>query len=249
MPLQIVNANPKFPKGTYIEPSTRGYIHIAADVEAPPPGKFGPVLRKSKEKKELLARLKELGRALEQVDRVERVTVFQAAMFMPYTSYVKAHPELRRPTFDVVVLVETTTPGDIPGVQENEQYKTLVGTLEAKAKSIHLVAAHNIRRVGAVDHTKQGLFAFNYFVGADPEVTRDLWDYFAGWYQVKAGLTSSELLAPLEGQQSNYVIINHARWKYTMPPRFMSKRSFWTYVRPNLDKNDVGLMPVAYRLA
>jgi hypothetical protein len=93
------------------------------------------------------------------------------------------------------------------------------------------------------------LFAFNYFHGADPEVTRDLWEYFAGWYQVKAGLTSSELLAPVDGQKSDFVIINHARWSYLMPPRMMSKRSFWTYVRPNLDANDVGLMPVAYRLA
>lgn len=38
MPLEIVNANPKFPKGRFIDSSTRGYIHIAADIEAP---KFG----------------------------------------------------------------------------------------------------------------------------------------------------------------------------------------------------------------
>ncbi len=249
MPLQIVNPSPKFPKGTFIEPSPRGYIHIAGDIEAPKAGKFSPVLRKSKEKKDLLARLKELGRALEQVDKVERVTVFQAAMFMPYTKYVEEHTELRRPTFDVVVLVETTSPEDIPQVQESEQYKALMAAFEAKAKSMHVMAARNLRRVGAVDHTRQGLFAFNYFHGADPDVTKELWDYFAGWYQVKAGLTSSELLAPLDGQQSNFVVINHARWRYTMPPRMMSKRSFWTYVRPNLDANDVGLMPVAYRLA
>jgi|SRR5579862_7183349 len=123
MPLQIVNANPKFPKGRFIDSSTRGYIHIAADIEAPKPGKFTPIFRKSKQKKELLARLKELGRALEQVDKVERVTVFQAAMFMPYTKYVEEHPELRRPTFDVVVLVETSSPEDILQVQESEQYK------------------------------------------------------------------------------------------------------------------------------
>jgi hypothetical protein len=245
--VKIVNADPKFPKGKYIEPSPLGYIHIAADVEGRE--RPGPVFGMGKPKKELLERLKATAARIEQLDSVERTTVFQAAMFMPYTNYVKEHPELRRATFDVVVLVEPKSPELIPQVQETAEYKEIIDELEKNAKSFHVMTAHNVKRVGEVDKTQQGLFAFNYFVADDAETMVELWDYFAGWYQVKAGLTSSTLLVPLDGTHSDFVAVNNARWKYTMPPRMMSRRSFWTYVRPNLDENNVGLMPVAYRLA
>jgi hypothetical protein len=245
--VKIVNANPRFPKGKYIEPSPLGYIHIAADVEGRT--KPGPVFRKSAEKRALLGRVKELAKQVAELDSVVRASVFQAAMFMPYTNYVHEHPELRRASFDVVVLVEPKTPELIPEVQATPEYKELLAELEKGAKSVHVMAAHNVKRVGEVDKSHQGLFAFNYFVADDAETMVDLWDYFAGWYQVKAGLTSSTLLVPVDGTQSDFVAVNNARWKYTMPPRMMSKPSFWTYVRPNLDGNQVGLMPVAYRLA
>jgi hypothetical protein len=193
--------------------------------------------------------LKELAARLAALDTVERTTVFKAAMFMPYTNYVNEHPELRRASFDVVVLIEPKSPELIAEVQSTPEYQELITELEGNAKSFHVMTAHNVKRVGEVDKTHQGLFAFNYFVADDPATMVDLWDYFAGWYQVKAGLTSSTLLVPLDGSQSDFCAVNNARWKYTMPPRMMSKRSFWTYVRPNLDKNNVGLMPVAYRLA
>lgn len=247
MAVKIVNANPRFPKGKYIEPSPLGYIHIAADVEGRT--KPGPVFRKSAAKRALLGRLKPLAKRVAELDTVVRATVFQAAMFMPYTNYVHEHPELRRASFDVVVLVEPETPELIPEVQATPEYKELLAELERGAKRVHVMTAHNVKRVGEVDKSHQGLFAFNYFVAEDAETMVDLWDYFAGWYQVKAGLTSSTLLVPVDGTQSDFVAVNNARWKYTMPPRMMSKPSFWTYVRPNLDGNQVGLMPVAYRLA
>lgn len=247
MAVEIVNADPKFPKGRYIEPSPLGYIHIAADVEGRT--KPGPVFRSGKAKKALLTRSKELAQLVAALDSVERATVFKAVMFMPYTNYVHGHPELRRASFDVVALVEAKSPERISEVQATPEYQALIGELERNAKSVHVMTAHNVKRVGEVDKTHQGLFAFNYFVADDPATMVDLWDYFAGWYQVMAGLTSSTLLVPLDGTASDFCAVNNARWTYMMPPRMMSRRSFWTYVRPNLDKNNVGLMPVAYRLA
>jgi hypothetical protein len=38
------------------------------------------------------------------------------------------------------------------------------------------------------------------------------WDYLAGWYQVETGLDNSTVLAPLEGEATNFIIISHARW-------------------------------------
>ena len=40
----------------------------------------------------------------------------------------------------------------------------------------------------------------------------ELWDYLARSYQVEAGLDNSTVLAPLDGEASNFVIISRARW-------------------------------------
>jgi len=70
----------------------------------------------------------------------------------------------------------------------------------------------NVRRVGDADQTRPGLFLFNYFAGDDPALAVEVWDYLAGWYEAETGLDNSTLLEPLEGERSEYVLINHARW-------------------------------------
>ncbi len=103
-----------------------------------------------------------------------------------------------------------------------------------------------------MDRTRQGLFLFNYFVADEADVALRLWDHLARWYEVETGLDNSTLLVPLEGERSDYLAINHARWDLSVP-RLMSrqfgKRSFRTFVQANLAANRVGAMPVLYRLA
>jgi hypothetical protein len=79
-----------------------------------------------------------------------------------------------------------------------------------------------------------------------------LWDYLAGWYAVETGLDNSTLLVPLEGEHSDYLAINNARWDESLPVvmfRQLSKKTFWTYVLANLEANRVGAMPILYRRA
>ena len=116
---------------------------------------------------------------------------------------------------------------------------------------MHVVAARNAKRVGDVDKTRSGLFLFNYFVADDAGVMLQLWEYLAGWYQVETGLDNSTLLVPLDGERSDYVAINHARWdggRLSFLWRQLPKKSFRTYVLANLAANRVGAMPVLYRL-
>jgi hypothetical protein len=127
-----------------------------------------------------------------------------------------------------------------------------VDALRSKATKMHVIAARNVKRIGDVDRTKKGLFLFNYFVGDDPQVTLELWDYLADWYEVETGLDNSVLLVPLEGEQSDYRIINYAHWDEGLPRflwRQLSKKSFRNYMLANLAANRVGAMPVLYRLA
>src|SRR5215211_4365492 len=196
MDLRIVNPDPKYSTVTLIPPATLGYVHLAAEVRPPPPP--GPVIRTPRQKAELIGGLKVLARQLEPVAGVEKVTIYTATVMAPPSGYVRQHKDQVRPArFDIVVLVETTAPGDAR------------------------------------------------------EVVVALWDYLGGWYQTETGLDNSTLLAPLEDEASDYVVINHARWDSLLgfAVRQFTKKSFRTYVVANLDAHNVGAMPILYRLA
>ena len=248
MELRIVNENPNYPPVKLIEPTTLGYIHLAAVVQ-PRQVSFLPPGR---EKAQLIARLKQLARQLEQLEVVEQVTVFHAIAMAPASSYAREHSDsLHLPRYDVVVLVETTSPETAHQVQQMAEYAALVDTLRSAASDLHIVIARNVKRVGDVDKRRKGVFLFNYFVGEDPQVTLAVWDYMAGWYAVETGMDNSVLLLPLEGEQSDYTIINYARWNglLSFMVRQLAKKSFRSYMQANLDVNHVGAMPILYHVA
>src|SRR2546421_7094565 len=252
MELKIVNPDPAYATVKLVEPATRGYIHVAAEVR-PRRLPFLQRLPAGREKSALIGRLTELARQLEHLEVVEKVTIFDALAIAPARSaYLKERGDsIRVPRFDIVVLIETRSVAAIREVQGTEPYKALLDALRSQAKRLHVMAARNARRVGDVDKTRQGLFLFNYFVADDAGVMLQLWDYLAGWYAVETGLDNSTLLVPLEGERSDYLAINNARWEESLP-RFLwrqfSKKSFRTYVLANLEANRVGVMPVLYRL-
>ncbi len=203
MELQIVNPDPRYAPAALLEPATSGYIHIGAEVRPPP--RPGPLLFRGRAKRHLLATLDELARRLERERAVEKVTVYEAVAIPPFSRfpYVKDRAgEIRFPRFDVVVLVETTSPAALRDVQATAPYRELLDTLRAHARRVHVVAARNAKRMGDVDKTRQGLFLFNYFVADDAERALRLWDHLAAWYQVETGLDNSTLLVPLEGERS-----------------------------------------------
>ena len=74
----------------------------------------------------------------------------------------------------------------------------------------------------------------------------------AGWYEAETGLDNSPLLEPLEGRQSDYVLINHARWDGNLllfMARRLPRKSFRSYMLANLKAHHLAAMPVLYRLA
>jgi hypothetical protein len=251
MALELVNPDPRYGKVHLVEPAPLGYLHLAADVQAP--HRPGPVLHRTREKHQLLGVLKWQARRLAQAETVERATVYDAIAFTPPGGDVKDRSApLLGAWFDVVVLVETVSPKAATKVQASPAYQELAGTLTEQARRVHQVAAHNVRQVGEVDKSRPGLFLFNYFVGDDPGLAVELWDYLAGWYEAETGLDNSTLLAPVEGEKSDYVMINHARWDGSLPvfaARQLPKKTFRSYMLANLTAHHLAAMPVMYRLA
>ncbi|HON38730.1 MAG: hypothetical protein ACOX3E_11870 [Desulfomonilia bacterium] len=250
--LRIVNADNKYGKVNLVEPATLGYIRIAATVQ---PGVI-PVVLPSIERTSLLVRLKELARDLERVDQVVRVRTFRAVIIPPtpkVNSYLKERGySMHAEGFDVVALIETASPETIPGVQASPAYSAFMDALQANAKAVNVLAARNVKRIADVDMAENGLFLFNSFVADDANIALELWDYLADWFMKETGLDNSIVLAPLEGEQSEYAFINLARWNASLPHQLfqmLTKKSFRGFVIANLEVNRVGSLPAFYRLA
>jgi hypothetical protein len=245
--LQIVNPDPKYSRVKLIEPTNLGYIYVAAEVNP----RLAPFGRIGRQKADLLAQLRAIARPLEQLDSVEKVTIFDAIAFPPPTSYVREHLDtIRVPRYDVVVLIETRSILAAREVQASPAYQALIDALQSAARQMYVITARNAKRISDVDKTRPGVYLFNYFVGDDPDVVLQLWDYLAGWYTEETGLDNSTLLAPVDGERKDYVAINNARWDSSLPGIALgqlTKPTFRSYVQANLDANHVGAMPVLYR--
>jgi hypothetical protein len=176
--------------------------------------------------------------------------VYEAIAFAPRVATFATSALLQPARLDVAVLVETESPGTIGALRESTAGQTLVDYLTENSHRVHAVAARNIKRVGDVDKSRPGTFLFNYFVSDDPDVVVELRDYLAGWYQVETGLNNSTLLAPLESEPSEFVVVNHFRWDGSLLSvilKQLGKKSFRSYVLGNLDAHHVGAMPILYR--
>lgn len=138
-----------------IEP-TLGYIHLAAVVQP----RRAPFVLMGREKAQLGARLKHLAHQLEQLDMVEKVTVFHAIVMAPPGGYVKQHRDaIHLPRYDIVVLVETTSPETARQVQKMAAHTALVDALRSKTNDLHIVVARNVKRVSDVEKSRKGCFS------------------------------------------------------------------------------------------
>ncbi|NIK61566.1 hypothetical protein [Kribbella shirazensis] len=247
MDLELIGPAEKFPRATLVDPPSAGYIHLAAAVE--PPSGRAPFTRTSEDKAQLLKQLKGMAVDLGDHADVDRVTVYDAVVVPPPAGYARRHG-VHHARYDVVVLIETTTPEAIGPVQESEQYRILHDALVAASTDLHVMGARCTKSLGDVNKSRPGLFLFNYFVAEDTDIALALWEHLAGWYKKQTGLDNSTLLQPID--KADYVFVNHARWDYGVPRLLLQqliKPSFRSYVLTNLLVNRTGAMPLLYHLA
>jgi hypothetical protein len=242
----ILKPNPRYRPPTLVEPPGFGYLLLSADVE--PPTGPRPFPGRSPAKTALLGRLKSAAADLARLDAVERATVYRTVLAPPPSGYART---VERPArYDVHVLVETTSPGGLTGVESSEPYTQLRKELDAEASRVDAMPARCVKCIADVDKTRPGLFLFNYFVAEDRDAALQLWDHLAGWFMTETGIDNSTVLQPTG--DSEYAFVNHARWDYGVPRlwlRMFTKPSFWSFVQKNLKENRTGSMPALCRLA
>jgi hypothetical protein len=218
------NASLTYPRATFTEPTPYGYLYLGMRVDPP---RHLPFVRTSARRNEDLQECKRLAHELDALAEVVSVTVYQAVVIPP----VKGSPK-----FDVLALVQTTSPETIPTVQEAKACRLMDADFAMPAR--------NIRRIGNVDRTKSGFFLFNHFTAADPERALRTFDDIAGWFTHAAGANDAALLQPTG--ESPYVFVNHVLLP-SGPIRFLlnfAKPSFRKFVASRLNANQIGNAPV-----
>jgi hypothetical protein len=216
---------PEYPKAAFAEPLPYGYLYAGLEID--PPGR-SPFVRRSARREEALRECKAVAGRLEALGEVVRATVYRAVLIPPVGG---------APRFDVVVLVETTSPETVAGVRSSEAF----GRLGAD----FVVAARNARRIGDTQKSLSGTFLFNHFAAEDPEGAVGAWENLTGWYTAKTGVDNSTLLRPVG--EAPYAFVNYVRLPHG-PVRFMLDQllrpSFHTFVRASLRANGMVAMPL-----
>jgi hypothetical protein len=248
--LRIVHPDLGYGPARLREPTSRGYIYIAAAVA---PGRL-PLVRPSRTRSRLLKELKRLSLELAAVGGVAAVSVFRAIARPPtgrFSSYLAAR-STGRAAYDVMVLIQTISSPVARDVLRTTPYKQMVDAIRRQTTDMHVMLARNVKRLADVDATRPGgLFLFNHFVADHDYVMLELWEYLAAWYIHETGLRNSIAIAPVERQEGGYTLVNWARWDVRLVRHIlghMSKRSFWKFVVANLDANDAAAMPVYCRV-
>lgn len=247
----VVKVGPqgRFPKVTLMDPNAHGYVLLVAEVDHRPPFAY---FIESGEKKALLSKLKAVAGQVAGEAGVLDATVFKALVIPPGRGrYLEQRPDVKPARFDVAVLIECETPQAARALRGSGFVAQMEADMRAVARDMGVITASNVKRIGPVDHSKDGVFLFNYFVADTLEQNLGVWEYTAGWFQDQTGLDNSTVLLPDPGADTSSTIINHCRWDHLadIVPSLLFKPTFRSYVLANFEANATGAVPVLYRLA
>jgi hypothetical protein len=246
---QIVGPKNAFPKVTLVDPSNSGYLLLALEIDRRPPIGF---FIESQIKKKILSKLKSDVVNLRNNSKVIDATVFKAMIIPPGRgAFLKKRPSIEIAKFDVVMLIEFDTHESVKEFQKSLEWQNMEETYKSETKKSLTVTGVNVRRIGPVDHSKKGVFLFNYFYADQVKQNLQVWEYTAGWFQDQTGLDNSTLILPDQVNENSYKIINHCRWDHLINilPSLIFKKSFKEFVLNNFEANNVAAMPILYRLA
>ncbi len=241
-----VDVGRRFPQARLVVPTTSGYLLLAAEVDRRP-----MFLPNSRAKRRLLRQIQRLLRGLRADQRVLEAVAFDGLLTPARRGeLLEQRPEVPVARFDLAVLVETTSPTTAAELEAEPLWGELVATIEAASRRSYHLRGHNVRRMGPVDHHRQGVFLFNYFYADRTDLNLAALQYTAGWFADQTGLDNSTVLLPDDTSEPRYRLVNHARWDRLADvlPSLIFKRSFRTYVLAHFKANGVAAMPVLYRL-
>ncbi|WP_051332742.1 hypothetical protein [Cucumibacter marinus] len=247
--LTLVGPKDRFPKVTLMEPVASGYVLLAAEIDhRPPVGYF----IESARKKRAIEIAKAFASEIVSLPDVREAVAFKTLIAPPGRGeLLKRRPNVDVAKYDLVLLIECETPEAAQALKAGERFGELLKQIEALSEKTLVLAARNARRIGPVDHSRDGVFLFNYFYADSLQQNLGIWEYTAGWFEDQTGLDNSTLMLPEPGSETDFTIINHCRWNGLLDimPSLIFKPSFRSFVLDNFEANDTAASPILYRLA
>jgi hypothetical protein len=211
-------------------PGTWLYLGLAAD-----PRTIGPRVRRSTERARVIARCHAL---LDEVGGdLAEATVFETVLIPPIRGV---------PRFDVVVLARAGVgPGDAGALA------AVRAAFEADGVPVvQAMTAHNVRRFGDTERTRDATFLLNHFTAADADTAQAAWEDISGWYAAVLGVDNSTLLRPEPA--APYALVNYVRLPIAPVPfllRQLVSPSYYRQVRARLRAHRMAFLPLLLRPA
>jgi hypothetical protein len=81
-----------------------------------------------------------------------------------------------RARFDLAMLIETDSVERAEALRASASFRALETDARENARHVYVVTASNAKRIGTVDHTRDGVFLFNYFYADSPAQNLAAWD-------------------------------------------------------------------------
>ena len=211
------------------------------------------LLPSSRAKTRLIARAKTQCEAMRSMGAISGV-VFRAFLAPAggHGGYLRRRTAAsHRARFDVVILVEAYSSDSIEEIRGSAAWHAIECDASQNASYFEVFSATNVKRINDVNHSRDGVFLFNFFEAEDVQQNLNVWEYTAGWFQEETALDNSTVLLPDTSTNTTYSIVNHCRWDRLRDvlPALLFKRSFRTYVLRHFDANDTAAMPILYHLA
>ncbi len=231
-----------FPQAPLIAPSPAGYLLLALEIDHRPPFLFALASRAKRRATALLRAF-----AARHAD----AQVFTARVIPPGRgAFLRQRPQIRPARFDLVLMLRCADPAAARALQAGADWQALRAATAPLARRSTDFAAGNIRQIGPVDHTRPGVFLFNWFYADALAQNLAVWNFTAGWFTDQTGLDNSTVLQPDAGQGVDWPIVNHCRWDSLADilPALLFKPGFRRYVLAHFAANRTAAMPVLYRM-
>ena len=194
VPITVVGTDsgtpPAWAKATLVDPLPCGYatMHFEVDRASLP---FGHALWDSEKKVRVLDQLTQFAARVKTEPGVNNAWVLKTLLTPPGrgVAYLQARPQLLTAKFDVVLLVECESPERARALRRGEPWRAVLEAVSKEATRSLSVSGSNARCMADVDHSRQGVFLFNYFFADDVATNLAIWEFTAGWFQAETGLT------------------------------------------------------------
>jgi hypothetical protein len=140
-------------KAQLVEPKGSGYLFLAAEIDAHP-----PFLWNSRTKRRLIEDCVGSSARIAREPGVLEAVTFEALLVAPIGEAAflrRRRDEVHRARFDLAVLIETDSVDTAQALHRSPLFRALETHVRDEAGHVYVVTAGNVKRIGAVDHTRE----------------------------------------------------------------------------------------------